>query len=97
MSIRERLIERLSTQFTPEHMDVIDDSHLHAGHAGARSGGGHYTVVIVSPAFEGKSAVERHRMVYGALESEMQREIHALALTTRTPAEWARVRSGANS
>lgn len=68
-------------------VEVIDESHLHAGHAGARSGGKHFRVTVVSAAFEGKSRIERHRMVNAALGDLMKQAIHALALTTRTPDE----------
>ena len=64
---------------------VEDESALHAGHAGAASGGGHYRVRIVSPLFSGKNRVQRHRLVYAALADEMGGAIHALALTTLTP------------
>lgn len=66
---------------------VEDESVLHAGHAGAASGGGHFRVIVISPQFEGKSLVARHRMVYAALANEMQHGIHALALTTLTPGQ----------
>ncbi|MCE2488189.1 MAG: BolA family transcriptional regulator [Desulfurellaceae bacterium] len=66
-------------------LTVEDESALHAGHAGAASGGGHYRVRIVSPLFSGKNRVQRHRLVYAALADEMGGAIHALALTTLTP------------
>ena len=90
MSLRDRLVSVFTESFHPTHLEVIDDSASHAGHAGARSGGGHYIATIVSEAFAGKSAIERHRMVYTLLADEMRNDIHALALTTRTPAEWAK-------
>jgi BolA family transcriptional regulator, general stress-responsive regulator len=69
-------------------VDVIDESHLHAGHAGARSGGKHFRVTVVSAAFEGKPPIARHRLVNDALKEQLQSgAIHALALTTRTPSE----------
>ncbi|MGZ3181100.1 MAG: BolA family protein [Telluria sp.] len=71
----------------PVELDVRDDSHLHAGHAGAASGGGHYHVRIVSPRFEGLKLVMRHRLVYDALRVMMHQEIHALAITALTPSE----------
>lgn len=81
---------RLRAALAPVHLDVIDDSHKHAGHAGS-SGGTHVTVIVVSDAFAGKSAVDRQRMVYAVFTDEMRTgEIHAMALTTRTPAEWER-------
>jgi BolA protein len=74
--IRERLTDALS----PESIDIVDESHKHAGHEGARSGGGHFVVTIVSDAFRGKRPLERHRMVYDALGEAMNREIHALSI-----------------
>jgi BolA family transcriptional regulator, general stress-responsive regulator len=71
----------------PQSLELEDESALHAGHAGARDGGGHYRLRIVSPLFEGKSTVERHRMVYEALGPMMKREIHALALQAKAPGE----------
>jgi BolA protein len=70
------------------HVEVEDQSHLHAGHAGAAAGGGHYRALIVSPRFEGQSRIARQRLVYAALADEMKHEIHALAMQTLTEAEW---------
>ena len=67
---------------------MIDESHLHVGHAGAAGGAGHFRAVVVSPAFEGKSLVERQRLVYDALAEMMGPEIHALAVQTLTPEQW---------
>jgi BolA family transcriptional regulator, general stress-responsive regulator len=82
--------ETLAQAFAPAHLQVDDDSAKHAGHAGARGGGGHYNVLIVSEAFVGLDLVTRQRRVYAALGDAMRREIHALALRTLTPAEWER-------
>ncbi len=71
----------------PEHLELRDDSALHAGHAGARSGGGHYHLTIVSKRFSGLSRVQRHRLVYERLSALMSGNIHALAITARTPDE----------
>lgn len=79
--------ERLTAALAPQSIDVQDDSAAHAGHAGARSGGGHFTVTIVSAAFAGKSLVERHRMVYDALGAAMRDEIHALVIRAVAPDE----------
>lgn len=68
-------------------LQVIDDSHLHAGHAGARDGRGHYRVRIVSEAFAGLRAVARHQLIYRALGTLMQTDIHALGIEATTPAE----------
>jgi BolA protein len=85
--IEALLRERLAAQ----HVEVTDESHLHAGHAGAAGGAGHFRAVIVSPRFEGRSLVERQRLVYGALSEMMRDEIHALALRTLTPQQWKEV------
>jgi len=79
--------ERLTTALSPIKVDVIDDSHKHAGHAGARGGGGHFNVTIVADVFEGKGLLQRHRMVYAALGNAMQSEIHALSIQAYTPQE----------
>ena len=71
----------------PVSIEIIDDSAKHAGHAGARSGGGHFRLQIVSPRFAGLRTMERHRLVYDALGPLMKREIHALSITAKTPDE----------
>ncbi len=81
--------ERLTAALSPIKVDIIDDSHKHVGHAGARGGGGHFTVTIVADAFEGKGLLQRHRMVYATLDSAMQSEIHALSIQAYTPQEAA--------
>ncbi len=78
--------DRLAT-LQPAHLDVIDDSAQHAGHIGARDGGGHYRIHIVSERFAGLPTMARHRLVYDALGSLMEGAIHALSITARTPAE----------
>jgi len=83
----QRITERLKSVFRPESLEVGDDSALHAGHEGARSGGGHYTVNIVSPVFTGVSTLERHRMIYDALGDMMKGEIHALSIHAHDPSE----------
>lgn len=82
-TIRQTILDNLDA----ESVEIRDDSHLHAGHAGAASGGGHYAVKIVSNKFSGHSLIERHRMVYSALEDMMQNEIHALSIETYTSEE----------
>lgn len=79
--------EKLTQAFSPTELDIIDDSHKHAGHEGAKSGGGHFNVFIVSRAFEGKSLLQRHRMVYEAMGDAMKTEIHALSMKAYTPEE----------
>jgi len=80
-------IEQCLAALEPESIELVDDSASHAGHAGARSGGGHYELTIVSPRFTGRSRLERHRMVYELLAPLLQAKIHALALRTLAPAE----------
>lgn len=78
--------ERLEKTFTPQQLNIQDESHLHVGHAGA-GGAGHFDVEIVSTAFEDKSLIQRHRLVYDALDDIMHSEIHALSIKASTPAE----------
>jgi BolA protein len=88
MTTREVIAEKLTKAFAPQRLEVIDDSHRHAGHAGARPGGEtHYSVHIVSQAFRGKSRIDRHRMVNAALTSELQNGVHALAIRAAAPGE----------
>ncbi len=79
--------ERLERELSPSHIEIIDESHLHAGHAGAASGAGHFNVTIISDKFTGKSAIQRHRMVYLAVNDLMPSEIHALSINAQTPEE----------
>jgi BolA protein len=76
---------RLEAAFEPAELEIVDDSRRHAGHAGARDGRGHFNVRILSQRFSGKRTVERHRMVYAALGSLMQTDIHALGLVALSP------------
>ena len=85
----ERMRELLTEALAPRHLAISDDSHRHAGHAGARSGQGHFSVDIVSAAFAGKVPLARHRLVYAALDELMQADIHALSIRARTPDEAA--------
>ncbi len=89
MHTRDLIVEKLTRSLSPVEIDVHDDSDRHRGHAGAASGGGHFQVRIVADAFQGKSLVARHRLVYDALAEEMKGAVHALALRTLTPAEAA--------
>ena len=79
----------LEAALAPVAIEVRDDSHKHAGHAGARDGRGHFAVSIVAEAFAGLAPLARHRRVYAALGELMQTDIHALAIEARTPAEAA--------
>ena len=87
MSVAADDIQReLQAALQPDLLEVQDDSHLHAGHAGAREGR-HFSIRIISPRFEGLSRVARHRLVYDALHSLIPRGIHALAIEARAPGE----------
>ena len=78
---------RLEQALSPTHLDIIDESHLHAGHLGAASGAGHFNVMIISDKFAGQSAIQRHRMVYLAVGDLMPSEIHALSIQALSQAE----------
>lgn len=80
-------IERQLAELRPESLEILDESAAHVGHEGARAGSGHYRLVIVSKAFEGKPVQLRHRMVYDALGAMMNGEIHALAIAAYAPGE----------
>ena len=83
----------LRQRFAPLHLEIVDESARHAGHAGAAGGGGHFRVVLVTAAFQGQTQVARQRAVYAALGDAMRSEIHALALRTLTPEEWGAARA----
>jgi BolA protein len=86
--VRHRITNKLREAFTPESLDVIDESHLHEGHAGHRPGGEtHFRVYIVSAAFKGKSRIERHRMINAVLATELAGSVHALAIKAQAPGE----------
>ncbi len=85
---RARIEKELRERLAAIHVDVIDESHLHAGHVGARDGGGHFRAVVVSTRFEGRTPVQRQRLVFEALEDAMGSEIHALSMRTLTPGQW---------
>ncbi|HEX9625968.1 MAG TPA: BolA family protein [Acidiferrobacterales bacterium] len=82
-----RIEQRLRAVLAPDSLELADESARHAGHAGARGGGGHYVLTIVSANFAGKGPIERHRMVYAALGEAMRAEIHALSIHAYTPDE----------
>jgi BolA protein len=82
-----RMRERLIADLAPSQLVIEDESHRHAGHAGARDGRGHYRVHVVAAAFSGQPLLARHRRVYAALGDMMQTDIHALALDARAPEE----------
>jgi len=79
--------QRLSAHLDPESIEIEDQSHLHAGHEGAASGGGHFEVVVVTQDFSGLNMLARHRLVYDALGEAMHNEIHALSIKAYTPDE----------
>jgi BolA protein len=83
----ERIRALLTGELAPTVLELTDESHLHAGHAGAASGGGHYRLRIVSVRFEGLRLVMRHRLVYDSVHDMMHTEIHALAITALAPSE----------
>ncbi len=83
----ERIVAALRLTLKTDRIELTDDSHRHAGHAGARDGRGHFLVRVVSDEFEGLRALQRHQLVYRALGSLMQTDIHALNITALTPAE----------
>lgn len=89
MNRPERIRALLLDGLAPVDCEIEDESHLHAGHAGAASGGGHYRLRVVSDRFAGLSKVARHRLVYDCLREMMPKDIHALAMTLLTPDEAA--------
>jgi BolA protein len=90
MNTKGSITNRLREAFSPESLEVSDESHLHEGHAGHRPGGEtHFRVYIVSAAFEGKSRIERHRMINSTLAAELAGGVHALAIKAEAPGEAA--------
>lgn len=85
----QQIQHRLGTHLSPIQLSIEDESHHHAGHRG-HGGAGHFKVMIVSAAFEGKSLIARHRMVYQAVNDIMNTEIHALSIQAMTPAEFSK-------
>jgi BolA protein len=88
MTTRDTITNKLREAFSPESLDVQDESHLHEGHAGHRPGGEtHFRIHIVSPAFKGKSRIDRHRMINATLANELAGSVHALAIHAQAPGE----------
>jgi BolA protein len=88
MTVKDAITNKLHEAFIPESLDVVDESHLHEGHSGHRPGGEtHFRVYIVSAAFEGKSRIERHRMINAALAAELAGPVHALAIKADAPGD----------
>ena len=87
-TIKHTITNKLREAFSPESLEVSDESHLHEGHAGHRPGGEtHFRLYIVSQAFQGKSRIERHRMINAALAGELAGSVHALAIHAHAPGE----------
>ncbi|PSO19620.1 BolA family transcriptional regulator [Bradyrhizobium sp. MOS003] len=88
MVMKDTISNKLQEAFTPESLQVVDESHLHEGHSGHRPGGQtHFRVYIVSEAFKGKSRIDRHRMINSALAAELAGSVHALAIQAKAPGE----------
>jgi BolA protein len=91
--MHETITNKLHEAFTPESLEVQDESHLHEGHAGHRAGGEtHFRIYIVSDAFKGKSRIERHRLINAALADELAGAVHALAIHAQAPGEGGNAR-----
>jgi stress-induced morphogen len=90
----ERIESKLRETFHPSHLDVVNESHTHNVPKGSET---HFKVVVVSDAFETKSSVARHQLVYAAVADEMKSGLHALAITSKTPAEWSTTQAVAES
>jgi BolA protein len=88
MNRSEMIREKLTASLSPESLEIIDRSHEHAGHEGAKAGGGHFDVVIVAKAFTDMNTVQRHRAIYNALGEAMKADIHALSIRAYTPEEF---------
>jgi BolA protein len=88
VSVADTIRAKLTEALSPAQLEIVDESHLHAGHASAPEGGeSHFRVAIVASAFEGQSRVARQRLVYGALSDELAGPVHALAVTALAPGE----------
>ena len=88
MTTSERIEQRLRERLAPAHLEIHDDSAKHVGHRGATSSGGHYRLVVVSDEFEGRTLIERHRLVNEAVRDLFGSQIHALSMRTLTPEQW---------
>ncbi len=83
----EHIRQKLNEALSPDIIEIIDQSAAHSGHAGNQKGGGHYYVTLVASCFDGKSPLQRHQMIYQALNDMMKEEIHALSINALTPSE----------
>ena len=84
---KAEIVKRLNAAFEPETLGVEDESYLHKGHEGAKDGRGHFRVLIIAEAFTGKNLIDRHRMIYNALDEMMRIDIHALSIDAWAPEE----------
>lgn len=87
MITKESIAQKIKASLSAESVEIEDQSHLHAGHAGAASGGGHYDVIVVAQIFEGLNTLARHRLIYEAVSDLMKKEIHALSIQAFDPSE----------
>jgi BolA protein len=88
VSVAATIRRKLEEAFAPVHLDVVDESHMHVGHAGAQAGGEtHFRVLIAAATFAGKSRIERQRLIFAVLADELRDRVHALSLTVRAPDE----------
>lgn len=87
MITKEAIAQQIKVSLSAESVEIEDQSHLHAGHAGAASGGGHYDVIVVAQVFEGLNTLARHRLIYEAVSDLMKKEIHALSIQAFDPSE----------
>jgi BolA family transcriptional regulator, general stress-responsive regulator len=88
MTVKDVITQKLTSAFTPESLEIVDESHQHEGHAGHRPGGEtHFRVYIVSEAFRGKTRVARHRLINEVLAAELSDRVHALAIHASAPGE----------
>ena len=87
MSVKDQIHQRLMETLGAESVEIEDQSHLHAGHAGAASGGGHFDVIVISSEFNDLNTLGRHRLIYSAVDDLMKKEIHALSIQAFSPDE----------
>lgn len=85
---KEQIERKMRTELEAVHVEVEDDTWKHIGHAGAATGGGHFILVVVSPRFEGVNSLDRRRLVFSTLNTEMKGDIHALTVRAVAPSEW---------
>jgi len=86
---KEEIERKMKEALNAVHVEIVDETWKHVGHAGAAAGGGHFTLTVVSPRFEGVNPLDRRRLVFTVLETEMKGAIHALTVRTIAPSEWS--------